>query len=125
MCDYSLEMYASRPAREGEKYVTTRFTSGSVGLASAGDCGTAVCVQYDTRLFLENVPAHIQAGHPGERAEVVFCRLDHGAYHDAIRFADGKAVSLQQLGPGVTVWVKALLERMGEIVADKEHALVD
>ena len=25
MCDYSLEMYASRPAREGERYVTTRF----------------------------------------------------------------------------------------------------
>jgi hypothetical protein len=25
MCDYSLEMYGSRPAREGEIYVTTRF----------------------------------------------------------------------------------------------------
>jgi hypothetical protein len=37
MCDYSLEMYASRPAREGEIYVITRFPSGSVGLASAGD----------------------------------------------------------------------------------------
>ena len=28
MCDYSLEMYGSRPAREGEHYVTTRFPSG-------------------------------------------------------------------------------------------------
>jgi hypothetical protein len=104
-------MYASRPAREGEQYVTTRFSSGSVGLATAGDCGTAICVQYDTRLVLENIPAHIRSGEAPERAEVVFSRLDHGAYHDAITFADGKAVSLQQLGPGVTVWVKALLER--------------
>jgi len=37
MCDYSLEMYASRPARASEKYVTTRFPSGSIGLASPGD----------------------------------------------------------------------------------------
>ena len=37
MCDYSLEMYGSRPAREGEIYVTTRFPSGSIGFASAGD----------------------------------------------------------------------------------------
>jgi hypothetical protein len=48
MCDYSLEMYASRPARESELYVTTKFPSGSIGLASPGDCTTAVCVQYDT-----------------------------------------------------------------------------
>ena len=34
MCDYSLEMYGSRPAREGEIYVTTRFPSGSIGFAS-------------------------------------------------------------------------------------------
>jgi hypothetical protein len=60
MCDYSLEMYASRPARESERYVTTRFPSGSVGLASPGDCTTAVCVQYDTRLKLEGIPSDLQ-----------------------------------------------------------------
>jgi hypothetical protein len=32
MCDYSFEMYASRPAREFELYVTTRFPTGSIGL---------------------------------------------------------------------------------------------
>ena len=31
MCDYSLEMYASRPARTSELYVTTRFPSGTIG----------------------------------------------------------------------------------------------
>ena len=60
MCDYSLEMYASRPARMSEKYVTTRFPSGSIGLASPGDCTTAVCVQYDTHLKLEGISSDVQ-----------------------------------------------------------------
>ena len=102
MCDYSLEMYASRPAREGERYVTTRFPSGSVGLAAPGDCTTAVCVQYDTRLRLENISSDLQTrlGVKPEE-EVVFARLEHGAYRDGIRFANGKEISLQLLGSGV------------------------
>lgn len=110
MCDYSLEMYASRPAREGERYVTMRFPSGSVGLASAGDCGTAICVPYDARLALEALPAHLRAG--GEAgAEVVFTRLETGPYHDAVIFPNGRIVSLQHLGVGVGVRVRALLDR--------------
>ena len=56
MCDYSLEMYGSRPAREGERYVTTRFPSGSMGIASPGQPGTAVCMACDTRLTIEAAP---------------------------------------------------------------------
>ena len=41
MCDFSLEVYGSRPAREGEKYVTSRFPSGAVGLA-------VFCLQLET-----------------------------------------------------------------------------
>jgi hypothetical protein len=108
MCDYSLEMYASRPARESEKYVTTRFPSGSIGLASAGDCTTAVCVQYDTRLRLEGISPDLQS-RLGVRAEedVVFARLEHGAYRDGIKFANGKEVSLQLVGAGVSVMIAA------------------
>src|ERR1700733_10960546 len=98
MCDYSLEMYGSRPARESERYVTTRFPSGSVGLASPGDCSTAVCVPYDTRLALPDIPPGGQTS-LGIRAfeDVVFVRLEHGAYRDGIRFANGKEISLQRL----------------------------
>ena len=60
MCDYSLEMYASRPAREAEEYMTTRFPSGSIGLAVPGECTTAVCVQYDTRLRLDGIATDLQ-----------------------------------------------------------------
>src|SRR6201987_498363 len=104
MCDYSLEMYASRPARESEKYVTTRFPSGSIGLASPGDCTTAVCVQYDTRLKLEGISSDVQTwlGVKDEE-EVVFARLDYRRYADGIRFANKKEISLQLLGPGVRV----------------------
>ena len=72
MCDYSLEMYASRPARESEKYVTTRFPSGSIGLAAPGDCTTAVCVQYDTHLKLEGISV-IYRPASGSRARSKSC----------------------------------------------------
>jgi len=111
MCDYSLEMYGSRPARESERYETVRFPSGSVGLASPGDCGTAVCVQYDTRLRLENIPLHIQASlRVSATEEVTFVRLDHGAYRDGIRFRNGKEMSIQQLNSGVSAVVVQMLE---------------
>jgi hypothetical protein len=104
MCDYSLEMYASRPARESEKYVTTRFPSGSVGLAERGDCTTAVCVQYDTHLDLEGISSDLQCRLGVKPLEhVIFARLQHGAYRDGVRFANGKELSLQILGPGVGV----------------------
>ncbi len=104
MCDYSLEMYASRPARESEKYTTTRFPSGSIGLAVPGDCTTAVCVQYDMRLKLADISSDIQTRlNIGADEEVVFARLEHGAYRDGVRFANGREISLQLLGAGVSI----------------------
>ena len=106
MCDYSLEMYGSRPARESERYVTTRFPSGSIGLTSPGDCGTAVCVQYDTQLMLDGIPRELQAIIGlGPMAEATFVPLEHGAYRDGVRFANGKCASLQQLNIGVGITV--------------------
>ena len=88
MCDYSLEMYASRPACESELYVTTKFPSGSIGLASPGDCTTAVCVQYDTPLKLEGISSELQRHlGVGPSESVVFERLPYGygRYGDGIK----------------------------------------
>ncbi|MGH6842523.1 MAG: hypothetical protein ACREDV_10600 [Methylocella sp.] len=112
MCDYSLEMYASRPARESEKYVTTRFPSGSIGLAAPGDCTTAVCVQYDTRLKLEGISSDLQNRlDVKDDEEVIFARLEHGAYRDGIKFRNGKEISLQLLGSGVGATLIATAEK--------------
>ncbi|MBX9741405.1 MAG: hypothetical protein K2X62_15125 [Beijerinckiaceae bacterium] len=111
MCDYSLEMYGSRPARDFERYVTSRFPSGSIGLTAPGDCATAICIQYDTPMILENIPKDLQAALKiGEMEEVVFVKLDRGSYRDGVRFANGKQISLQQLSAGVGVFVVSLLE---------------
>jgi len=60
MCDFSLELYRSRPARVGERYETHRFPSSTVGFIAPGDCSTAVCMAYDTRLRLEGIPQAVQ-----------------------------------------------------------------
>ncbi len=119
MCDFSLEMYASRPARESEKYVTTRFPSGSIGVAAPGDCSTAVCILYDTKLNLEGISRELQIGFGVREAEqVMFARLQHGAYRDGVRFGNGRELSLQLLGPGVR------LSLVGAEVAPKPTAPV-
>ena len=55
MCDYSLEIYASRPAVQGEQYVLHRFRSGTAGFVSAVDCNTAVCMPAGAKLRLEAI----------------------------------------------------------------------
>jgi hypothetical protein len=102
MCDYSLEAYRSRPAREGEQYVTSRFTSGSVGFIAPGDTVTAICMAYDTRLTLENIPQAIRRALGVKAKELVtFARLESDFFKDGVRFANGAQVTLQRLGPGV------------------------
>ena len=112
MCDYSLEMYGSRPAREGELYITTRFPSGSIGFASPGDPRTAVCMQCDTKVMLTDIPAAMQSSlHIGAEAETTFAQRETGLYRDGLRLADGRFVSLQDLQTGIGAYVPALLER--------------
>ncbi len=114
MCDYSLEMYGSRPAREGELYVTTRFPSGSIGFASPGDPRTAVCMQCDTKVMLTDIPVTLQTAlKVGAEAETHFAQREAGLYRDGLRLADGRFVSLQDLQPGIRAYVPALLEREG------------
>jgi hypothetical protein len=114
MCDYSLEMYGSRPAREGEAYVTTRFPSGPIGFASPGDPRTAVCMQCDTQLVLTDIPSDLQARFAiGAEAEVTFAQADGGGYRDGMRLASGRFVSLQELRPGIRAYIPVLLENRG------------
>lgn len=123
MCDYSLEHYQSRPARHGEKYVSTRFQSGSIGFAVPGDQSVAVCMMYDTRVKLEGLPVSLASRLGLAAAETAtFTRVEYGAYQDGVRFENGKVLSLQELGPGVSAWLEhAEAKPLAEIVLPKER----
>jgi hypothetical protein len=104
MCDYSLETYQSRAAREGEVYVASRFPSGSIGLTAPEDREVAVCIACETRLILENLSEETQkAFRVGETEKVVFVHLREGLYRDGVEFANGLRVALNRLGVGVLV----------------------
>ncbi len=106
MCDYSLEAYKTRPAREGETITTQRFPSGSLGFVAPENNTVAVCLACDTQLRLANLPASIQkACGTGETAIATFTQLDTTAYRDAVKFESGKSVTLQQLGIGVSAMI--------------------
>jgi len=106
MCDYSLEAYKSRPAREGETITTHRFPSGSLGFVAPENATVAVCLACDTQLNLSNLPKAIQSScDTGAKAAATFVRLDTSPYRDGIRFENGKSVTLQQLGTGVSAFI--------------------
>lgn len=133
MCDYSLEMYRSRPARVGEQYVTTQFASGSVGLTAPGDCHTAVCLMADTKLKLEHIPERVQRTFCLTASEeAVFVRMERsgffghfrgetGSHRDAIRFGNGAEVLLQRLGAGIKV---SIIDALEVPLPMEQHAVV-
>ncbi len=53
MCDYSLHLVASRPARVGDKLVSTRFSNSLTrGFAATGEPEVAVCLLPGTDPYL-------------------------------------------------------------------------
>jgi hypothetical protein len=112
MCDFSLESYGRRLAREGETYQVARFPSGTMGLAPSDGNSLPICVPYDTQLVLDDIPQALQDSlGVGRREEVIFTRMESGPYFDGVRFGNGREVSLQRLMPGIRATVTALLER--------------
>src|SRR5512142_2737361 len=60
MCNYSLESLKSREAVEGERLVTRRFYTGSLGFVSANQPEVAVCLREGVQLVLRDIPAPLQ-----------------------------------------------------------------
>ena len=56
MCDYSLHHVASRPAKVGDKLVTTQFNNSITrGFAAAGEPNVAVCLLPGTEVALSSI----------------------------------------------------------------------
>lgn len=140
MCDYSLAGLRTRLAVEGEELVVYRFPTGSIGLTSASEgvahrkefrgwphgfnpreIPCAVCIPPGARLWLRNIPEHLQRQlGVGPVETVVFSQRSAEAGHlrDAVRFRNGREVLLQLLNCHQKVEVLSL--DSGES-REKEH----
>jgi len=109
MCDYSLHLVASRPAKVGDKLVATDFArSITRGFSAVGEPDVAVCllpgteiafdeeVQYD-RAFSLFGKARVE--HKVARFRQVNMDDPH-VHHDALEFSGGQIVMVTRLMPG-------------------------
>ncbi len=103
MCDYSLEIYRSRPAVHGEQYMLHRFRSGTIGFVAPTDCGTAVCMPAGARIRLEGLNGAVQRAlgvGPTEVVDMIRLPFRGHTHRDGVRFADGREVLLQSINVG-------------------------
>ena len=105
MCDYSLDLVASRPAKVGEKLVSTRFPSSTTrGFASVEEPNVAVCLLPGTELaFEKNVQCDVGSVFHSSYTLARFRQVNKdrpNVHHDALEFPDGHIVLLTKLCEG-------------------------
>jgi hypothetical protein len=134
MCDYSLHGVRSRPAKVGEKLVTTDFGTGTRGFASPDDVRTAVCLLPGTELaFSREVTSSgwtirslskpwskVPRETPHKTA--IFRQINLGmlTHHDALEFPDGEVRLLTTLSIGQEATVLQLPARP-HVAAETPH----
>jgi hypothetical protein len=128
MCDYSLHLVASRPARVGDKLISTSFPETTTrGFASIDDRKVAVCLLPGTELAFEKevrcetgMLLSWRLGHRVAR----FRQVDKdrsNVHHDALEFPDGKIVLLTHLCKGQRATVLQLPARPRITVDDAQR----
>ena len=114
MCDYSLHGVASRPAKVGDRIITTDFPNTLTrGFSAVGEPEVAVCLMPGTELAFE---AEVERHHGW--LQMLFFRQDKwkiphkvgrfrqvnrdnpATHHDAIEFPDGRVMLVTRLRPG-------------------------
>ena len=109
MCDYSLDLVVSRPAKVGDELVTTKFKNSMTrGFAAIGEPNVAVCLLPGTEVAFEKEVEY-------ERTLSLFPNMKLGKkvaqfrqinigkpsmHHDALEFPDGETVLLTRLCEG-------------------------
>lgn len=109
MCDYSLRDIASRPAKVGDRLVSTSFNNSITrGFAAEGDPNVAVCLLPGSELaFAQDVEheamlrilPHRKTRHNLARFRQVNLS-NPAAHHDALEFPDGEIVLVTNLCEG-------------------------
>jgi len=109
MCDYSLQHVASRPAKVGDKLVSSQFVNSITrGFAAVGEPNVAVCLLPGTELvFDRDVECdHALGFFPNKKLRENVARfrqinLDNPyEHHDALEFPSGQVVLLTRLCAG-------------------------
>ncbi len=108
MCDYSLENVMSRPAKVGDKLVTTTFTrSITRGFAAVDDPKVAVCLRPGTEIAFEREVEYdgLLPFFRSRKAGAKLARFrqidnDIPSHRDALEFPNGKVVLLTKLAQG-------------------------
>ena len=124
MCDYSLHLVASRPAKVGDKLISTRFPETITrGFASVDERNVAVCLLPGTELAFEQdvrcetVMLSWRLGHKVAKF-VEINKVESNVHHDALEFPDGKTVPLTQLCEGQHATVLQLPARPLSVTVD-------
>ena len=132
MCDYSLDLVASRSAKVGDKLVTTQFQNSMTrGFAAIGEPNVAVCLLPGTEIAFQNqveyerffnLLPNIKLGTKVAR----FRQVNVGrpmAHHDALEFPDGKTVLLTRMceGQHATVLQLPASGRLVNAVEGQKH----
>src|ERR1700726_2691174 len=113
MCDYSLQFVASRPAKVGDKLVSSKFRNSITrGFAAVGEPSVAVCLLPGTEIAFDN---EAECDHafssflPGMRfhklgekvARFRQFNLDNpNIHHDALEFPNGRIMLVTRLCEG-------------------------
>ena len=110
MCDYSLHTVTSRPAKVGDKLVTTKFKNSLTGgFAAVEEPTVAVCllpgteVAFETEVDCEHVFRVFRSQKliSGKVARFRQINLEEpNVHHDALEFPDGQVVLLTRLCEG-------------------------
>ncbi len=130
MCDYSLHHIASRPARTGDKLVTTKFINTPTGgFAAADQTNVAVCLLPGTELAFEHdvlcepalgiLPSRRIAQRVARFRQV---NMDQPCvHHDALEFPDGKIVLVTRLCQGQRATVLQMPARARQVDLAAAH----
>jgi hypothetical protein len=137
MCDYSLEGVSCRPAKIGDKLLTTQFwNTNTVGFSSIGERKVAVCLLPGTEIAFETQVKRRPIGfqlsvfrrhtqpltHKVARFRQI--NLDNPCTrHDALEFPDGQVVLLTHLRAGQHATVLQLPANASVARSPEEPAL--
>jgi len=132
MCDYSLHLLASRPAKVADRLVSTDFLKSITrGFTEIGQPEVAVCLRPGTEIAFDSDVQYHRAFALFGKARLTqrvarFRQVnlnDPHVHHDALEFPDGQIVMVTRLIPGQTATVlqlpacPAAHDRAGETTA--------